>query len=319
MLTGGLAAGLVGESYWLPIEQGKVREFARATKAADTRFWSEPAPFLPPTFLVTSAFWLRPGSWVLARADLDWARLLSGGSQFTFTGAPLRAGESLTATQRVDDVFRKQGRRGGDMTFVVFTTTFVRPDGTVAARERHTTIETGRPAARPVGPAGLRAGSGPHGTPASPVPAPARLAAVPGGPAGLRAGDLLPPLVDAPVSVTDIVRYQGSSGDMNPIHHDPDVARSAGFPGVFSVGMLHAGILGSYIGDLFGPEHVRRFGAEFRQQVWPGDVLTYRGRVSERRDDPGGASAELDLSLTATRHLGGEHLRASATVMVDSG
>lgn len=28
------------------------------------------------------------------------------------------------------------------MTFVVFTTYYVRPDGTVAARERHTTIQT---------------------------------------------------------------------------------------------------------------------------------------------------------------------------------
>jgi acyl dehydratase len=139
---------------------------------------------------------------------------------------------------------------------------------------------------------------------------------VPGGPAALQAGDQLPSLIDTPVSVTDIVRYQGASGDMNPIHHDPGIARTVGFPGVFSVGMLHAGILGSYVADLFGPEHVRRFGAQFREQVWPGDVLTYSGTVARRRVGPAGSAIELDLHLTARRHRGGEHLRASAAVTV---
>jgi acyl dehydratase len=347
----------------MPVEQGKVREFARATKAGDERFTADPAPFLPPTFLVTNAFWLAPGSWVLEYGDLDWARLLSGGSEFTFSGPPLRAGERLTATQRVDEVYRKQGRRGGDMTFIVFTTTFARPDGSVAARERHTTIVSGRPPSSPApsspapssparsspassslarsspapspsaaaspapsSPAPVSPLSAQERRPASAdesagvgVPAPSRPVAIPGGAASLRPGDSPPPLVDEPVSVTDIVRYQGASGDMNPIHHDPEVARAAGFPTVFSVGMLHAGIFGSYLGDLFGAENVRRFGVQFREQVWPGDVLTYNARVTARRPGPDGNSAELDLALTARRHLGGEHLRGHATVLTSHG
>jgi acyl dehydratase len=302
----GLAPGLEGLPYQVPIERGKVREFACATKASDERFWAGRAPFLPPTFLVTNAFWTRPGSWVLDRAGLDWARLLSGGSEFTFDGPPLQAGEELTARQRVDEVYRKRGRRGGDMTFVVFTTTFQRPDGAVAARERHTTIQTGQPPASPATP--------PQEAPSA-APGHSRPSAVPAGPCGLQVGDHLPPLVDAPVSVTDIVRYQGASGDMNPIHHDPAVARAAGFPSVFSVGMLHAGVLGSYLADLFGPEHVRRFGVQFREQVWPGDVLTYTGTVTGKRASADGQGAELDLRLAAHRHHGGEHLLARATVL----
>jgi acyl dehydratase len=316
-MTGGLAPGLQGRPYCVPVEQGKVREFARATKAADERFWSQPAPFLPPTFLIASAFWLEPGSSVLERGDLDWGRLLSGGSQFTFDGPPLRAGEELTAAQRVDEVYRKQGRRAGDMTFIVFTTTFTRPDGTVAARDRHTTILTRQPPVQPPGQAAAGPGASAHPDFApQPGPGPSRPAAIPGGPARLRPGDPLPSLVDAPVSVTDIVRYQGASGDMNPIHHDPDVARAAGFPGVFSVGMLHAGILGSYLADLFCAERVRQFGVQFREQVWPGDVLTYSGEVISRRPGADGATVELGLDLTARRHRGGEHLRAVATVLV---
>jgi acyl dehydratase len=323
MMAAELAPGRAGRSYWMPIEQGKVREFAWATKAADTRYWSDPAPFLPPTFLVSNAFWLQPGSWVLDNAGLDWARLLSGGSEFTFDGPPLRAGEQLTATQRVDDVYRKRGRRGGDMTFVVFTTSYARPDGTVAARERHTTIQTEQ-APDPAAPSPQADADGSR--PAAPVspgheqpvaPAPSRPGEVPGGPASLQLGDRLPLLVDAPTSVTDIVRYQGASGDMNPIHHDPGFAQLAGFPGVFSVGMLQAGILGSYLGDLFGAERIRRFGVQFREQVWPGDVLTYGGDITGRRPVADGSAIELDLSLTGRRHRGGEHVRATATVVAN--
>lgn len=330
--TGRLTPGLAGEPYEMPVERGKVREFARATKACDKRFVVDPATFLPPTFLVTNAFWLAPGSWVLEYGDLDWARLLSGGSELTFSGPPLRARERLTATQRVDEVYRKHGRRGGDMTFIVFTTTFVRPDGSVAALERHTTIVSSRPPASsaPASPgqvsrapaAPRRPGDAPaSGAPESgsavglAVPAPSRPTAIPGGAHSLRPGDWLPPLVDEPVTVTDIVRYQGASGDMNPIHHDPEAARAAGFPTVFSVGMLHAGIFGSYLGDLFGAEHVRKFGVQFREQAWPGDVLTYSAQVTARRPRPDGSLAELDLTLTARRHPGGEHLRGHATVL----
>ncbi|HEY3259148.1 MAG TPA: MaoC/PaaZ C-terminal domain-containing protein, partial [Pseudonocardiaceae bacterium] len=66
-------------------------------------------------------------------------------------------------------------------------------------------------------------------------------------------GTAIPDLVDSPSTRTDYVRYQGASGDMNPIHHDEEYARAAGFPTVFAVGMLAAGILGSYLADLFGP------------------------------------------------------------------
>ena len=116
---------------------------------------------------------------------------------------------------------------------------------------------------------------------------------------------------DEPFTRTDFVRYQGASGDMNPIHHDEGFAQAAGFPTVFAVGMLGAGILGTYIADLFGPDNVRRFKVQFREQAWPEDVLTYTGTVVARRDD------ELDLELAATRQTGGVHLRGWATVVVD--
>ena len=95
----------------------------------------------------------------------------------------------------------------------------------------------------------------------------------------LSVGAELPPRTFGPLTRTDFVRYQGASGDFNPIHHDDEFAQSAGFPSAFSVGMLQAGILATYATDWLGADNVRRFGVQFREQVWPGDVLTCKGKV----------------------------------------
>jgi len=110
-------------------------------------------------------------------------------------------------------------------------------------------------------------------------------------------GDELPPREFGPISRTGIVRYQGASGDFNPIHHDEEFARAAGLPTVLSVGMLQAGYLATYCADLFGPENVRRFRVRFRDRVFPGDVLTCRGTVADVTDDGGATLVSLELSV----------------------
>lgn len=114
-----------------------------------------------------------------------------------------------------------------------------------------------------------------------------------------------------PLSRTDFVRYQGASGDFNPIHHDEEFAKSAGFPAVFSVGMLQAGILGAYATDWLGPDNVRRFAVSFREQVWPGDELACSGTVTAKREADG--ERLVDLELTCTRKGGGAAIRGEAT------
>ena len=131
---------------------------------------------------------------------------------------------------------------------------------------------------------------------------------------GLDVGTEAPPFVDQPLTVTDFVRYQGASGDMNPIHHDEGFAKKSGFPSVFAVGMLQAGILATYVSDWLGPENVRRFRVQFREQAWPGDVLTYKGAVTAKRQEDG--ERLVDVELSATRQTGGVHLRGWATFVV---
>jgi acyl dehydratase len=130
----------------------------------------------------------------------------------------------------------------------------------------------------------------------------------------LVAGAALPERRFGPQTRTDIVRYQGASGDFNPIHHDDEFARSAGMPRVFSVGMLQAGYLGTYCVELFGPESVRRLSVRFAEQVWPGDELVCRGVISALTPTEDGNTAELDL--TVARVGGGVAVSASATVLI---
>lgn len=129
-------------------------------------------------------------------------------------------------------------------------------------------------------------------------------------------GAALPERSLGPQTHTDIVRYQGASGDFNPIHHDAEFARSAGMPGVFSVGMLQAGYLGTYCVDLFGPESVRRLSVRFAEQVWPGDELVCRGVIAAVNHTAHGETAELDLSIA--RVGGGVAVSATATVVLEA-
>jgi acyl dehydratase len=111
-------------------------------------------------------------------------------------------------------------------------------------------------------------------------------------------GSELPSRTFGPVTLTDFVRYQGASGDMNPMHHDDALARSAGYPEAFGVGMLNAGYLATYCTDLFGTETVRRFRTRFRDLVWRGEKLEAAGHIKHVEVADGCARVCVDLTLS---------------------
>jgi acyl dehydratase len=127
----------------------------------------------------------------------------------------------------------------------------------------------------------------------------------------LEVGTEVPTFVDDPLTITEFVRYQGASGDMNPIHHDTEFAERSGYPTPFAVGMRQAGILANVVTAWLGAENIRRFKVQFREQAWPGDVLTYEGRVANLREEGGKPLADLELAVT--RQTGGVHLLGWAT------
>ena len=119
------------------------------------------------------------------------------------------------------------------------------------------------------------------------------------------------PWTVGPVTRTDFVRYQGASGDMNPIHHDQTFAEAAGYPAPFSVGMFQAGLLATYATDWLGAENVRSFRVRFLEQVWPGDVLTCTAHILKEYEHDG--VGKVDLELDCARQTGGLAVKAWAT------
>lgn len=116
-----------------------------------------------------------------------------------------------------------------------------------------------------------------------------------------------------PLTVTDIVRYAGASGDFNPLHHDPDFVKAAGLPSVMAHGMLSAGLLGSFVNTWFAPGSVRRYKVRFNDRVWPGDVLIPRGVAGDVFKAADGTD-RVALSLELLREGGAAVITGTAEV-----
>jgi acyl dehydratase len=120
-----------------------------------------------------------------------------------------------------------------------------------------------------------------------------------------------------PVTRTDIVRYQGASGDFNPIHHDDAVAQRVGYATAFAPGMLQAGLLASYASLWLGGRGLRGFAVRFREQVWPGDVLDFSGEVTGVEATEDGEVATV--ALECRRQTGAAVVTAVARFALDHG
>ncbi len=117
-----------------------------------------------------------------------------------------------------------------------------------------------------------------------------------------------------PLTRTDIVRYQGASGDMNPIHHDEPFAKAAGYPAPLAIGMLQASVLANWAADWLGAENVRKTRVRWKEQVWPGDTLSYSGHVARKYEENG--ERRVDLELACTRQTGGVAVQGWMTFVV---
>jgi hypothetical protein len=140
------AIGATDDPFTMVVEPGKVREFARATQSESPEYLDAAAPVIPPTFLTTVSFWSPKGQSVFSKVKMDLRRLLHGGQEYTFHGPPPTAGTTLTVQTRVEDIYEKEGKRGGTMTFVVTISEFRDPAGRLVAEARSTAIETGKAA-----------------------------------------------------------------------------------------------------------------------------------------------------------------------------
>jgi acyl dehydratase len=128
----------------------------------------------------------------------------------------------------------------------------------------------------------------------------------------LQLGAAPAPKTVGPITRTDFVRYQGASGDMNPVHHDEPFAKAAGFPAPLGVGMWPAGTLCAWAAAWVGPERVRRVRIRWQNPVFPGEILTMQAAVSARDE----AARTVELELSCTRQDGATTVRAWLTAQL---
>ena len=104
-------------SYTMPIELGKIREFARAVKTKNPAHKGD-TPVIPPTLLVSSrTLWEPVAESGIAKLGFDMRRILHGEEEYIFHGPLPRAGQVLSCEAKVTDTYEKPGKRGGSMRF----------------------------------------------------------------------------------------------------------------------------------------------------------------------------------------------------------
>jgi len=131
----------------------------------------------------------------------------------------------------------------------------------------------------------------------------------------VKIGDTKTDVIWKDLTRTQIVMYAGASGDYNPLHSDERyTVEVAGYPSVFSHGMLSMGASGRVVTDWFGAENVRYYGVRFVNQVWPGDALTATVSVTGIREEAGESLA--DLSIETVNQDGAPVVTGTAVVVL---
>jgi hypothetical protein len=126
----------------MPLEWGKIGEFARATGSSNPAY-DGPGAVIPPTFLTTARLvWEPEADSPLASLGLDMHRVLHGEEEYVFAGALPAAGQTLTVSSRLVERYEKEGRRGGRMRFARIVSEFRDALGNVVAEQRSTVVET---------------------------------------------------------------------------------------------------------------------------------------------------------------------------------
>jgi acyl dehydratase len=101
--------------------------------------------------------------------------------------------------------------------------------------------------------------------------------------ADFKAGDPIPELRVTPDKYLTN-RYAGASGDFNPIHIDPDFAKSVGLPsnilhGLYSMGLVaKAAAVGVAAGD---PRALKKLTVQFRGMGLPEQEIAVTGTIKE--------------------------------------
>lgn len=103
----------------------------------------------------------------------------------------------------------------------------------------------------------------------------------------IKIGDEMPPLIKPPVTLVQLVRYAGASGDFNPLHFMASAGIRAGQDGVIAHGMLIMGFMGQAASGWLPGSRLKRLKTRFIKPTRPGDIITVNGKITAKEMDGG--------------------------------
>ncbi len=296
--------GLQGPEYTIDIERGKLREFARAMNAPLPEYIDGEHPLIPATFLITAAYsWgyslERPRGTAFEQIDHDLSVPLHAEESFTFHRSLPRAGDRLYCRATLENVWHKQGGRGGELTFLTMLTEFRSEAGELVAEERSTTVTTTNapdaedwavdiPEYRPDYPDDLDPGD--------------PFTFIERSDWGNIEVGMEHRIEIGPLRIGDIVRFQSAVGEDNPLHYDLAWAKSRGYPNVFGLGSHQASQLAAMAAHWLQPATTVEFKARFGNVYWPGEILSYATEVTKKYHNDENGHRMLELKLACTRN-----------------
>jgi acyl dehydratase len=100
------------------------------------------------------------------------------------------------------------------------------------------------------------------------------------------------------ITQEDVARFARVSGDYNPIHLDPAVAKSHGFARPIVHGMLTSTLIEGRLHGLDGFK-LKRFNVKFVRPLLVESILSLKGRIGEHKD------ATVKMRITASSEEAG--------------
>ena len=280
-----------------PIEAGHIMMFARSVGDYNNIYYDKAVAarigfsnvLTPPTFMMAvdhydenysrrpqpGEMWFGSGKKSIT-SDTMVRPVPKGGSgfhaeqRFIYHRHPV-AGETLAIIYRDGDIWRKEGRRGGVLTFTEEITEFLDGLGKPVITAVWVSVATE-----------VNVGDGKLSdqdikkettTEQEKIIYDNSICAVMKSKIW-RVGDSLKKIIVDDLKRTQLVQYSGASGDFHPFHHDEPFAKARGMDGVFAHGMLTMGMSAIIFNDVIDDGALLEYGARFVQPVWPGETLT---------------------------------------------
>ena len=126
-------------------------------------------------------------------------------------------------------------------------------------------------------------------------------------------GDELPELM-VELTPTLIIAGAIASRDYQDVHHDVELARWRGMPGIFMNILTTNGFVGRFVTDWAGPDAaITRMAIRLGVPNFAGDTMRMTGRVASVRRQGGEGVVEVEV---VGRNRLGEHVYGTVTVVL---